>query len=220
MSGVFQFARARRFALAWLLVMSSSVAAWAQGGGRPEIDIRMSPAIFPPVVAVRAVLTERPFDELLRSGFPSRLHVRAELWSEGRWFDEVNARAEWDLIVRYDVIDRSYEVARRTREGITPLGSYARFADARAAMELPYAPALASPPRGRKAYLLVQAELQTLQVSDLDELERWLRGEAGPAVQGKRSPASALTRGMRTLASRLLGGEVRRLEARSPSMVF
>lgn len=208
-----------RLTLALLLVMSSSVAAWAQSG-RPEIDIRMSSTMFPPVIAVRGVLSERPFDELLRSGFPARLHVRAELWSEGRWFDDVNGRAEWDIIVRYDVIDRSYEVARRTGEGITPLGSYARFADARAAMELAYAPPLPSPPRGKKTYVLVQAELQTLQVSDLDELERWLRGEAGPAVQGKRSPASALTRGIRTLASRLLGGEVRRLEARSPSMVF
>ena len=119
--------------------------------------------------------------------------------------------------MRYDVIDCSYEVIRCTSEGITSLGSYA-FADARPPWSSPTR--RCSRHRREKDHVLVQAELQTLQVSDLDELERWLRGEAGPAVQGKRSPASALTRGMRTLASRLLGGEVRRLEARSPSMVF
>ena len=64
------------------------------------------------------------------------------------------------------------------------------------------------------------AELQTLDVSDLDELERWLRGEASPAVRGKRSPGTALTRGVRSLASRLLGGEVRRLEAKSPAVTY
>jgi hypothetical protein len=66
----------------------------------------------------------------------------------------------------------------------------------------------------------VQAELQTLDVSDLDELERWLRGEASPAVRGKRNPGTAITRGVRSLASRLLGGEVRRLEARSPAVSY
>jgi hypothetical protein len=207
-----------RLVVALLLVLSSSAAAWAQG--KPEIDIRISPTNYPPVIAVRGVLAEKPFDEMVRSGFPARLHVRAELWSEGRWFDDVNGRAEWDIIVRYDVIDRSYEVVRRVTGAITSLGSYTRFADARAAMELAFSPSLPSPPRGKKSYVLVQAELQSLQVSDLDELDRWLRGEAAPAVQGKRSPASALTRGVRTLASRLLGGEVRRLEARSPSTVF
>ena len=63
------FVHLLRLTLALLLVMSSGVAAWAQSG-RPEIDIRMSSTMFPPVIAVRGVLAERPFDELLRSGFP------------------------------------------------------------------------------------------------------------------------------------------------------
>ena len=207
-----------RLLLALLLVVVGAGTARAQT--RPEIDIRVAATAFQPTVSVRGVLTERAFDELLRSGFPARLHVRAEVWSVGRWFDEVRGRAEWDVIVQYNVIDRTYDVALLVGTRVTPLGSYLRFADARAASELPHQPVLPTPRRGQKVYVLVQAELQTLDVSDLDELERWLRGEAGPAVQGKRSPASALTRGVRTLASRLLGGEVRRLEARSPTMTF
>jgi hypothetical protein len=201
-----------------LLLSGVGQMAWAQP--RPEIDIRVAPTSYPPLVAVKGVLTEKPFDELLQSGFPARLHVRAELWTIGRWFDEVLGRVEWDIVVRYDAIDRTYEVARFVAGRLMPLGSYARFADARAASELPYLPALTTPPRGRKSYVAVQAELQTLDVSDLDELERWLRGEASPAVRGKRSPGTALTRGVRALASRLLGGEVRRLEARSPAVTY
>jgi len=118
------------------------------------------------------------------------------------------------------VVDKAYAVARIVNDRVMPLGTYTRFANARAVMELPYLPELPSPRRGQKAYVLVQAELQTLEVSDLDELERWLAGEAGPAVRGKRSPASALTRGLRTLATRVLGGEVRKLEARSATITF
>jgi len=201
-----------------LLLFGAGQMALAQS--RPEIDIRVAPTSYPPLVAVRGVLTEKPFDELLRSGFPARLHVRAELWTIGRWFDDVLGRAEWDIVVRYDAIDRTYDVARFVAGRLMPLGSYVRFADARAASELPYLPALAAPPRGRKSYVAVQAELQTLDVSDLDELERWLRGEASPAVRGKRSPGTALTRGVRSLVTRVLGGEVRRLEAKSPAVGY
>ena len=203
-----------------MLLLLTGVGRMASAQSRPEIDIRVAPTSYPPLVAIKSVLTEKPFDELLRSGFPARLHVRAELWTIGRWFDDVLGRVEWDIVVRYDAIDRTYEVARFVEGRLTPLGSYVRFSDARAASELPYLPALAAPPRGRKSYVAVQAELQTLDVSDLDELERWLRGEASPAVRGKKNPSTALTRGVRSLASRLLGGEVRRLEAKSPAVRY
>jgi len=213
----------RSGALIALLLFPGSggrVQAQASVSSRPEIDIRVSPSAYPPSVAVRGVLVEKPFNELLLSGFPARLHVRAELWTIGRWFDDVLARAEWDIIVRYDAIDRTYQVARITGGRLTSLGSYARFPDARAATELAFTPGLGTPPRGRRSYINVQAELQTLEVSDLDEVERWLRGEARPAVTGRRSPGTAVTRGLRTLASRLLGGEKRRLEAKSPAISY
>jgi hypothetical protein len=160
------------------------------------------------------VLEAARFDPLLRAGFPARLYVRNELWSQGRWVDDLAAEASWEVVVRYDAVDASYEVVRLAGGAVTPLGSYRRFADARAAMELPYQAAL-RPRRGRQGYVTVLAELQVLEVSDLDEVRRWLRGEAVPAVRGRRNPGGALLGGVRTLASRVLGGEVRRLESRS-----
>lgn len=191
-----------------------------QAQGPPDIDIRFAPGTSVPSVAVRGVLGERAFDELLRNGFPARLHVRAEVWTIGRWFDEIAARQEWDVIVRYDLIDKVYEVDRVLTDRIVSLGVYARFADARAASELPFIPALAPNARGKRGYISVQVDVQTLEMSDLDEVQRWLRGEARPAVQGRRNAGTALTRGFRTLFSRLLGGEVRHLEERTPTMQF
>lgn len=192
----------------------------ARAQGPPQIEIRVPAGGTAPAVAVRRVLSERPFDELLRNGFPARLHVRSEVWTIGRWFDEIVGSEEWDVIVRYDLIDHTYEVARVTRDVIVALGSYARFADARAASELPFTPPLRANARGRKGYVAVQVDVQTVEMSDLDEVQRWLRGEARPVVQGRRSPGTALTRGLRTLVSRLLGGEVRHLEARTPTIQF
>ncbi len=189
---------------------------------RPRIDLRVEPradsvrgrATVGATVAVRGVLEAARFDPLLRAGFPARLYVRTELWSQGRWVDDLAAEASWEVVVRYDAVDASYEVVRLDAGVATPLGNYRRFSDARAAMELPHQGAL-RPRRGRQGYVTVLAELQVLEVSDLDEVRRWLSGEAVPAVRGRRNPGGALLGGVRTLASRVLGGEVRRLESRS-----
>lgn len=215
---MFFFRRLIAWCVVPLLLLSSGAPLRAQGS--PEIDIRVTAQSYPPLVAVRNVLVERDYDELLRNGFPVRMHLRAEIWTVGRYFDDVRGRVEWDVLVQYNVVEKSYEVARLVGNRVMALGSYVRFADARAASELAYLPALPTPRRGQKGYVLVQADIQALDVSDLDEVERWLRGEGAPAVRGKRSPASALTRGVRTLASRILGAEVRKLEARSPTLAF
>lgn len=190
--------------------------------GPPRIDMRLSAGTAgtaPSTFAARDVLTAVPFDEMLRNGFPARLHFRVELWTTGRWFDDVVDRTEWDVIIRYDLIDRTYEVVRIAGGTISSLGNYSRFQDARAASELPHAPTL-NVPSGRRGYYSVQVDVQTLDVSDLAEMQRWLRGEARPAIQGKRNPGTALTRGVRSLVTRLLGAEIRRLESRSPVQQF
>jgi hypothetical protein len=54
-----------------------------------------------------------------------------------------------------------------------------------------------------------------LSVSDLDEVERWLKGDLGPAVHGEKSPGSALGQGAKTLITKLLGGQDKHYVARS-----
>ena len=69
----------------------------------------------------------------------------------GQWFDNSIDRYEWDLIVRYDVIERTYEVARISTDRIVSLGIFNRFADARAATELAFVPPLAQPSSSTRA---------------------------------------------------------------------
>jgi len=192
----------------------------AQSANGPRIEITLPTATTPMSVRLREAIDGGRFEELLRNGFDVRVHLQVELWKIGRFFNDVVAREEWDLIVHFDQFDQVFDVARLDARGaVTPLGTYRRLVDAKMALSLPFAPPIRRPAPGPRHYYSVRADIETLDLTDLDELSRWLRGELAPAVRGRKNPGTALTRGVRTLVSRVMGGEVRRLEARSPRFV-
>jgi len=80
----------------------------------------------------------------------------------------------------------------------------------------PFQPAMRPIAGHDRSYYIVTLNVAMLSVNDLDEVERWLRGELQPAVRGERNPGTALSRGAMTLMTRILGGERRHYEARSP----
>jgi hypothetical protein len=209
------------------LVLVSLLALWAAplaaqrarveialpGNPRPSPgDTAASPA---PVVRTINVLTDRSLRDLLHSGFPARLHYRVELWSASGFFDDLIAQADWDVIVRYDPLERRYTGTRIVGDRAVSLGSYADLAGIERALARPYAPSIRSPTRHARYYYVVGLDVAMLSVNDLDEVQRWLNGELTPAVKGKKSPGTALGRGARTLITRLLGGEDRHYEART-----
>ncbi len=203
----------------WLAGAVASPAG-AQPAAGPRVEIALPSATSSMTVRLRNAIDGGRFEELLRNGFDVRVHLQVELWKIGRIFNDVVTREEWDLLVHFDQFDQVFDVARLDAQGnVTPLGTYRRLIDAKAALALPYAPPIARPRTGQRHYYSVRADIETLDLKDLDELTRWLRGELAPAVQGRKSPGTALTRGVRTLVSRVMGGEVRRLEARSPRFV-
>ena len=192
----------------------------AQGATGPRLEIALPSSTTPMTLRVRDAIEGGRFEEMLRHGFDVRVRVSVELWKIGRVLNDVVAREEFTLLLHFDQFDQVYDVARLDARGaVTPLGTYRRLVDAKAALALPYAPSVGRPSPGQRHYYAVRAEVATLDLKDLDELTQWLRGELAPAVQGRRNPGSALGRGMRTLLTRVMGGEVRLLEARSPRFV-
>jgi hypothetical protein len=168
-----------------------------------------------PLVGGDGLLADRQLRDLLRNGFPARLHYRVELWSVGGFANDLERKTEWDVVVRYDPLDRSYRVARLLGDQVLLLGSFADLAGAETAVELPFRAPITATRRGQRYYYNAALDVEILSLSDLDEVERWLRGELTPAVRGRRNPGTALTRGLRTLFVRLLGGERRHFELRS-----
>lgn len=206
----------KRLEVATLLLVMAAPAAAQRG---PQLDVAPLPSNSPPSGAsVRAtrILADRDMRELLLNGFPAALRFRLELWRVGGLFDDIESSTQWEMLVRYDPYVKQYLVVRRQGAGsLEDFGGFPTLESAEAVMERPFPVALSPRRLGSRYYYNVVLDVETLSVSDLDELQRWLSGELQPAVRGKRAPLSALRRGFGTLLSRVLGGEKRHYEARS-----
>src|SRR6478736_4035401 len=84
------------------------------------------------------LLSDASMLDLLGNGFPARLHYRLERWVSGRWFDDLKAAFEWDVILKYDVLGKKYQVVRVVNKKAEALGEYPAVADAEGAAEAPY----------------------------------------------------------------------------------
>lgn len=161
------------------------------------------------VLDLGPVLDDAALAEAVRSGLPLRIDVRVELWRDG-FFDSLEGGEDWAAVLLFEPLERQYVVRHATR----PARRFNDYMRAREVVESVYMLALA-PRRAGKYYYTATLEIETLSLSDLEELERWLRGELGPAVSGERSIVDAMGAGARRLLIRLLGLPSRRVEARS-----
>jgi hypothetical protein len=171
------------------------------------------------VVRARQVLADRSVRELMDHGFPARLRFRVELWSTAGWFDRQLQGTEWDVVVRYDPLHKTFEAVRVEDDTVKNLGVFGQFQDVAAEVERPHRAKIVAPVQRARMYYNLTLTLEMLSVSDLDELQRWVTGDLQPVVRGQRNPGTALGRGTRTLLTRLLGGERRTLEVRSDGFV-
>lgn len=195
-----------------LITMRSPVSP-AQGR-QPSLSIAL-PAPGAGASATAANLfAESDMRDLVRSGFPALLRYRLELWRQGGLFDALEGQVEWELIVQYDPSAQRYGVIKRQNGKLEDAGSFATLATAQSAIERPQRTTLAPERDGARYYYVFLLNIEALSVSDMDQLERWLRG-----VRGGGTAASAVGSGLRTLMLRMLGGEKRHYQTRSPSFV-
>lgn len=164
-------------------------------------------ATLPPTVRTFGVLAAGRTSELIRNGFPARLHYKLERWNAGTFVNDVKATAEWEFIAQYDRLSKTYKLIRATPQRATVVGVYTDLSDVDAKLAEPYAAPISTPRRGEKSYYVLSLNVEAMSLSDLDEVQRWLRGELRPAVRGRRNPGTAVSSGIRTLFVRILGGE-------------
>ncbi|MDQ6737396.1 MAG: hypothetical protein M3Z30_06825 [Gemmatimonadota bacterium] len=160
-----------------------------------------------PAVRTNGVLSAGRTAELIRNGFPARLHYKLERWAAGTFVNDVKATGEWEVIAQYDPLAKTYKLVRATTRSAATLGTYADLADADVRLAEPFTAPVAPPKRGEKSYYVLTLDVEAMSLSDLDEVQRWLRGELRPAVRGRRDPGAAVSSGVRTLIVRILGGE-------------
>lgn len=162
-------------------------------------------------VQATGLLDDGKFVNLMRSGFPLRLHFRLELWGvRSGWFDRYVTGAEWDAVARHDPLSDDY-ILVRTGGRVT---RYNSTEDLARALALPYRVALKTGGSGR-FYLVCRLEVTTLNDTDLEELTRWLKGDVTPAVSGHESLGQALAHGAQRVLVRIAGLPTLTLEGRS-----
>jgi hypothetical protein len=180
---------------------------------RVQLDVGVPSQANPVVVTATGLFGDPDMRELVRSGFPASLRYRLELWRSGGLFNDLEGTHEWELIVQYDPSGQRYRVIRREAGRLEDMGSFATLSTAQAMLERPLRIMLAPKRQSKRYYYNFVLDISALSVSDMDQLERWLRGVRGGSAAG------AIGSGMRTLMLRMLGGEKQHYERRSSTFI-
>jgi hypothetical protein len=170
-----------------------------------------------PSVSLADALTEGYRRELLNAGWPTVIRCRVELWKRGPiFFFGLESSVEWEITVEFEPATKLYHVWRDQDGRVDDLGKVATIEEAEQIVDRPYRVPL-SPRTSRKRYYYeFSIDLSTLSGNDLDAWQRWVRGEAKPAIRGDSSRITAVQRGVGSLLSRVLGGETQHYDVRAP----
>lgn len=181
----------------------------AAAGQEPQASVDPETGVLQ--VDLSTFLEDGGLRSALHSGLPVRIQVRIELWRDG-FFDQQEAGGLWRASVVHDAVTQSYLVSVRDGEpqAVSSLDEAGFLLDAAFEPEV-------SPARNARYYYVAEVELETLSLSDLKELSRWLKGDLTRAVRGEEGPQSALSRGLRRVVVRTLGLPARRERLRTPS---
>jgi hypothetical protein len=201
--------RHRAFLSAVVLLVAGAMPAVAQR----RVTLGVTPptnASGAPVVTTTNLFADPDMRDLVRSGFPASLRFRLELWRVGGLFNDLEKQQEWELIIQYDPSAQRYRVVQRQGGRVEDLGSFATLATAQALLERPLRSSVMPAHAGARYYYNLTLDIEALSVSDMDQLERWLRG-----ARSGGTAASALGSGVRTLMLRMLGGERQHYTGRS-----
>jgi hypothetical protein len=175
----------------------------------PPLDLRVQGGDGSVRLVLGDVLETPGVRQSLESGLPVRMGIVVELWRD-RFLDALEGRHEWRATVLMDPLSDRYLV--ETGDGAS--GEFASLAGARTFLQGQLQVPLA-PERGGRFYYLARLEVETLSLSDLEELRRWLQGDLGPAVEGREAVRGAMGRGLRRLLVRALGLPVQRYQTRT-----
>lgn len=203
----------RAVALALLVALLPGTAG-AQDAAPLEVEISSERGRA--AVRLGDVLAESSLQDALHAGLPLRIEIRTQLWRDA-FFDDLEGQARWRASVVFDPLDRRYVLAFPDRTDDER--SFPTLAELRRNLPRTLEPDLTPSEEGR-FYYLSRIEIETLSLSDLEELRRWLRGDLAEALAGETDVSSALERGLRRTVVRLLGMPARRFETRSETFQF
>ena len=211
---------ARLLLLAALALPAASPLA-AQGADGVRLSVTLVPDAsrksgLLPEARVTGLLEDERWTSALLSGLPLRLHYRLELWrSRASWFDAAVRSIDWDVVVRREPLLDQYSVTT-VLLGRTRLQRYPDLASLGTALGVSYRIAVRAGDGG-EYYYVANLSVSTLSDSDLDEMDRVMRGEAGAATDDNGNVGDAVGRTARRMLLRVAGLPIMRVDGRSES---
>jgi uncharacterized protein DUF4390 len=154
---------------------------------------------------------DKELQEVVESGLPLRVRIRIELWRDG-WVDDARGSEIWNALLTFNPLEKTYRL--RTHGSPSIDRHLSDFQNARSALEARRTFSLRPSEAGRY-YFTANIEIETLSLSDLEELERWLQGELRPVVSGGGSVTGALGAGAKRLLVRILSLPTRTLDLKT-----
>ena len=162
------------------------------------------------------LLADPGLESALASGLPLRIRAHIELLND-EFFDDQEGVFEWRMNLIPDPLSTGVRVAG---EGPPPLDLLTPGPEEARASIVQRIPIPLLPSRSGRFYYLGWVEVETLSLSDLDELRNWLRGDLGPAVGSGEPVEEAFEQGMGRILVRALGLPTRRIRIRSETFEF
>lgn len=198
-----------RLVLAGLMAAVLGVPGLHAQSGDPPVSISVRDGDGSLAIELGDLFSDGRLRQALHEGLPLRLRVEAALWRDG-FFDSQVDQGRWTASLLWDPIVAQYLVQADAGEPVEARS----LAEATALLQAAVDRTLQPSEPGRY-YYLTTIEVETLSLSDLEELERWLRGELSPAVGGEGDLDGALTRGIGRVLVRALGLPTRSIRLRS-----
>jgi len=165
------------------------------------------------MVGIVDLFSDPSLVEAVLSGLPLRIRLRVQLWKHG-FFDNQKDQYDWRASVLFDPPTRRYRVQTNERAGAEV--EVNTLEEAQNALQLTLNIPLRPGEPGRY-YYIAAVELETLSLSDLEELQRWLQGDLAPVVAGEGEVEGALAKGVKRVLVRMLGLPAKRSRVQSPS---
>jgi hypothetical protein len=201
--------------MALALLLGAAGPARGQNDGGVSLRVQLAADSAPsgsrdPIVTTTNLLADTPWLTTLRQGLPVRLQYRLERWrSREGWFDVQDRALEWTVVVRHEPLLDQFSVVRLLPNQIRQ-NTYATPGALAAALAVPYRYLIAPRTEGRY-YYRATLDVATLSDSDLDQLERVLKGDLDP----RNRDAGSLAQRVRRLVLELAGLPATNLSARS-----
>jgi len=144
------------FVLALALIVATPLSRRAAAQSRVQLDVIVPAgtltATQAPSIVGKNLLADPTTRELLRNGFPTKLHYKLELWKEKGLFNDVEGSTEWEVLVQYDPAAQVYRAVRRNGKQLEDFGSFATLTSVEEPLTRPYRVPLRPRAQGGRYY--------------------------------------------------------------------